>query len=425
MISRIVSGNAANGSLTYTSGYAVGDIIVLCAQNTAASTVPSVPSGYTLLTNSQDTTNGFSIGVFYKFATSTSETAPTVTNATSLTYTIYRGVDTTTPFSGTGGQAGSTSTINYSGIATYNQAGSSIVLMFAAVKGITGNAGNVPPNTSRVSTEYKTGSDNNVMFETLGVMSAYSFNGKTLAAALPWLTKTTEMRAATTGSVFLKHLLTAGSNVDATSYTTASITATSNRLVLLWVYSIAASAPNQPTVSGGGLTWVNAGSALDSDGLRRITMFRAMGTPSAGALTISFSAQTQTGCTWSIAEYDNISTGGTNGSSAVVQVVTYNTTSNATSATATLSAFASSTNATVGGFGIPLNTANDPKPGNAFLQNGQVNQSTPNQAMLSESLGFSRTSVNSTSSGTVPWVAVVAEIGTPAVVGTPTNLFFF
>lgn len=424
MISRIVSGNAANGSLSYTSGYKIGDIIVLCAENTSGSTIPTTPSGYTSVTSSQNTTSGFSMGVFYKVVGSSTETAPTLSNATSLTYTIYRGVNNSQPFVGAGGQSGSTSTISYSGIASYQQGGSSVVLTFAAVKGTTGNAGSVPPNTSRVSTEYKSGSDNNVMFETFGVMSSYAFNSKTLAATLPWLTKTMEMQAdpylGSAGGVFLKHILTAGSSTDASSYNTASVDITGNRLALLWVYSIASAAPNQPTVSGAGGTWVNIGTSLDSDGLRRITLFRSKALFTTGALTISFAGQTQTGCNWSLSEYDFVSTNGANGSAAVVQVASYNTTLNATSATATLNAFSNPTNATVGGFGIPLNSANTPMPGSTFLQNGQVNQSNPNQAIISESLGFSSTSVSATAGGSVPWVAVVAEIGFQAAPSAPT-----
>lgn len=426
MISRVHATNNTPGSLTYPATV-VDDLLFLVLQNTANSNVPGTPSGYTSLTSGQDSTNGFAMRIVYKFATSTSEAVPSFTDVTSVSMAIYRGVDPTTPFSGTGGQSGSTSTISYSGIASYNQAGSSWVITAATVKGITGNAGSVPPNNTTLVTEYKSGSDDNAIMDSNGVLAAYSFNSKTLAATLPWLTKTTELRAKTTGSVFLKHQLTAGSNTDATSYNTASVTPTANRLQLLWVYSIAGAAPNQPTVTGNGLTWVNIGSVLDSDGLRRITLFRAMGgSPSAGAIAIDFGGQTQTGAAWSLAEYDNVDTGGTNGSAAVVQVVTGSTGSNGTSLTVTLAAFASAANATVGGFGIPLNTASNPLPGTGFGRNGQVNQASPNLAIMSESVGFSDTSVDSTSSGTIPWVGIAAEVGTPGGgPATPTNLFFF
>ena len=79
--------------------------------------------------------------------------------------------------------------------------------------------------------------------------------------------------------------LTSGSSAtDATSYATASITPTANKLVLLAVFNrVAAGTANAPTATGCGLTWVQVATSLGTTALRRLTLFRALGSaPSAG-----------------------------------------------------------------------------------------------------------------------------------------------
>lgn len=198
-IARTTSGNHIGGtSTTFAAGYSVGDLIVICQENTAALTLPSTPTGYTSLVTGQDSTNSLAMRVCWKIATSTSEST-TPSNTTSITYAAYSGVNTTTPFTNVAGQSGATTTISYSGIATFANPGNDWVLTFATVKGITGNAGSVPPTAQTLVTEYKVTSDDNALFDSNAAVSSYSFNSKTLAAALPWLTKTAELQMATGG----------------------------------------------------------------------------------------------------------------------------------------------------------------------------------------------------------------------------------
>ncbi len=212
-------------------------------------------------------------------------------------------------------------------------------------------------------------------------------------------------------AVSASNLATTGSSTDATSYATASITPGTNKLILAWVYSIAATAPNTPTASGNSLTWQQIDTQLDKDSLRRITLFRAMGTPSTGAVTFDFGGQTQTGCAWSIIEYTGMDTTGTNGSGAIVQSAKNLTASTATSLTVTLAAFSSANNATAGGFGFPLNTAGLPNAGSGFTRTGQRNQATPNLSIGSEFRSDNDTTVDMDSSASsIPWVGIAVEI---------------
>lgn len=79
------------------AGVAAGDFVLFVAL-TNTTTIPAAPSGYTQVTTAANSTIG--LGVWYKFATSSSEPAPSTTQsafrATSATL-VFRGVDSTTP----------------------------------------------------------------------------------------------------------------------------------------------------------------------------------------------------------------------------------------------------------------------------------------------------------------------------------------
>lgn len=143
--------------------------------------------------------------------------------------------------------------------------------------------------------------------------------------------------------------LTSGSNeTNQASYNTDSISPGSNRLVLLFVYSeLGAGTPVTPTASGNGLTWVEVNTEVVNT-TAKMTLFRAMGaSPSGGAITISFGAESQSRCLWQVTEFSEVVTTGSNGADAVVQVAD-NEATTGTSLTVTLSTFAKSDNATYG-----------------------------------------------------------------------------
>ncbi len=118
--------------------------------------------------------------------------------------------------------------------------------------------------------------------------------------------------------------LTTGSDSDGGSgSTTASVAPSAYSLILLTVMSRTGITvnPNQPTVTGNGLTWVAIGSTVfdsTSSSRRRVTLFRALGAgPTSGAITIDFGGQAQTDVTWVVDEASGVDTSGTNGSGAI------------------------------------------------------------------------------------------------------------
>lgn len=108
------------------------------------------------------------------------------------------------------------------------------------------------------------------------------------------------------------------STADATSYATASVSPTANRLLLLAVANGHTGGTDlvPSSVTGNGLTWVLV-TDEDNGANLHISVWRAMGaSPTAGAITINFGA-TQHNCLWSLTEFDGVDTSGTNGSGAI------------------------------------------------------------------------------------------------------------
>jgi hypothetical protein len=130
----------------------------------------------------------------------------------------------------------------------------------------------------------------------------------------------------------------------ATTYTIAtSNTPTANSLMLVSVAHGEGTAPNIPTLTGHGTTWVMV--ATTNWGLYRISLFRSMtnNTPTATAVVASFASQTQWGCNMRGVYLTNTLTTGTWGSGAIVQSAMI--TNNTANPSVTLAALNGSTNA--------------------------------------------------------------------------------
>lgn len=164
------------------------------------------------------------------------------------------------------------------------------------------------------------------------------------------------------------------SNVNATNFTTASISPGANRLILL----ITAQSRNTisdcvnndiSTVTGNSLTWVSVNEQCFSTAgapTQTVEIWRSMGaSPSTGTLNFNVSGATQVNAAWAVIECDGVDTSGTNGSGAVVQSA-INLVEPGTSLTVTLGAFGDAANATLGAFAISDNV--DITPGSGFTQ---------------------------------------------------------
>lgn len=111
-ISRIGSGSAEATTVTIPAGHQKGDIIIIYAVRDGSVTNPTIPAGWTNITNTSDGTL-MSISVGWKIAISASDTSGTWTNATGLMCHVYRGVDHIKPFGAITFNASSATTVTY------------------------------------------------------------------------------------------------------------------------------------------------------------------------------------------------------------------------------------------------------------------------------------------------------------------------
>ena len=214
--------------------------------------------------------------------------------------------------------------------------------------------------------------------------------------------------------------LTSGSsNSDATSYATASITPSADRLILAAVINSKTTSPDTPTCSGNGLTWVQVATRdyqLIASPARRITVFRALDSaPSAGAITFDFGGATQTSAAWSVMEFNGVAQGGTSGSEAVVQSAV-NRADTGTSLTVTLAAFGNALNATYGAFGN-ASGADACTPGTGFTEIHDFDAGEVGR-MCSEWRNDNDTTVDASKGGlSTQWGGIAVEI--KARIGLP------
>lgn len=170
------------------------------------------------------------------------------------------------------------------------------------------------------------------------------------------------------------HLTSSYDNVDRTAYTTASISPTASRWLVIDVANAKAAVPEIPTVTGLSLTWTQeatvASAAVSQD--RRSTRVYAWtgASPGSGALTITFSA-TQTGCAWIVYELGaDVDT-----SDPFVQTATTSSDAAGTSASVALAAFGSANNRPLICAVHAANEVSTPEAG--YTEIGDVNSNAP------------------------------------------------
>lgn len=123
-ISRVGSASAEATTVTIPTGHRIGDLLIIFAFRDGSATNPTVPAGWTTLTNTTDGTSA-SVSLGYKIATSTSETSGTWTNTTHLQCIVYSGQRQSGQPVGTFvAAAGTTSPSTYSAVTLKNNSAS-------------------------------------------------------------------------------------------------------------------------------------------------------------------------------------------------------------------------------------------------------------------------------------------------------------
>lgn len=132
---------SANGTTSVTMPtHRVGDILIGFAFRDGSTTNPTIPTGWTNVTNTTDGTS-CSLSIGYKIAASSSETSGTWTSASRMIVLCYRGQkqDTSaTPLGTIAATAGTTNTLTYTSrtLAASNVTGSSWFIAFAGHRSV-------------------------------------------------------------------------------------------------------------------------------------------------------------------------------------------------------------------------------------------------------------------------------------------------
>ena len=207
-------------------------------------------------------------------------------------------------------------------------------------------------------------------------------------------------------------LLTSGaSTTDGTSFVTSSITPAANKLILLFVAGTNNGSPATPTASGNGLTYTQVATTTWDNARASLTLFEAIGaSPSSGAITISFGAQSQNSCAWDVIEVG----GNINTTDPVAQSAT-NTANGVNNLTVTLGAFSGSDNITLGAFVISGGTGWT--PGTGFTELSDHNVSVDAIGMCTEYQMANDTSVNATHVETNNIGGIAVEVAAPPTAG--------
>jgi len=197
-------------------------------------------------------------------------------------------------------------------------------------------------------------------------------------------------------------LTSGGSATNATSFTTASITPSSYKVVIVGVIGYAGS-PADAVVSGCGLTWTKIDSQV-YHGDSKVTLYWGVsGWPSTGELTISFGGQTEEAAMWVVTELTNCDV-----YDPIVQSAKAEETGNESSLTVTLGAFSSGNNGTLGMFGTEGSGYNI-SPGSGFTEIAETNFYDDKKGMQ-EFKDSNDTSVDATSGGSHKWGGIAVEL---------------
>lgn len=226
--------------------------------------------------------------------------------------------------------------------------------------------------------------------------------------------------------------LTSGfDDANQSSWTTASITPTSNALILPCIVVMrTGSAPNTPTVTGNSITYdLIASAAHDTAGQQATTfLFRGLNaSPTAGVITIDVSVA-HDGALWTVTEFAGVDTSGSNGSGAIVQNAT-NTGSIASSSTltVTLASFADAANNVAAGcFGMDEANNGNIGVGTGFTLGGEAASTGEDDSVLDEYKTGEDTSVDAVNdaSTTQNMGGVAVEIDDGAA-AAPRRIFIF
>jgi len=342
----------SSNTATFSSDVTSGNLILVAItqwNSTVSSVTDNKGNTYTAVTSAQHANTATDYTQLY-YAKNVAAGATTVTVTFSsgvgnIGIYEYSGLSTTSPLDQVTSNTGASTTPNGGTLTTTpdNE------LYFAV--GADDNGNNSTPTAGGGYTveNHQDDSANHERFYTEDRVSAHGSYSTdfTIGASSDWAVIGASFKPS---GVTVANLTSGHSETSQSSYTTASISPSANKLVIVTVETrlTGATAPT-PTVSGAGGTWTQIATNASADGGRRITMLRDLSaSPGSGVLTISYGGTNVDSNAWSVDQFTGTDTSGTHGSGAIVQNQFNTATGTQTGITTTLSALGSSNNMAYG-----------------------------------------------------------------------------
>jgi hypothetical protein len=189
-------GVAAGTNSATLPSFASGDIAITFAFRDGNTTNPTIPAGWTNITNTSDGTS-CSVSVGWRQLVNSDTTTGTWTNASRVVVVVYRGCEPfITPVGGGANSAGTTNTVTYGAVTMTRGDGTSWVLGLvghrstdttvdsAAISGMTARGGGVDATAEAHA------------WDTNGGVASWSSTNQTITGtASGWVTRTVELLA--------------------------------------------------------------------------------------------------------------------------------------------------------------------------------------------------------------------------------------
>lgn len=176
--------------------HATDDLILGFAYVDGSDTAPSLPSGWSSITSASGSGTLNAGRIARKVASSASETTGTWTNATSVVFLVYRGVDPSTPIGAFSTKGGTNNSFMYEALSMDVTTGTSWVVGVAGHRE-PGQSLDTPPSGLTLREEVVDATDQAVGVDTNGGVTAFARHEVTLSGtAGAWRSFTIEIRAA-------------------------------------------------------------------------------------------------------------------------------------------------------------------------------------------------------------------------------------
>lgn len=198
MIVRVGAAGAEAATITIPTRHIAGDIMIIFAFRDGSTTNPTIPAGWTTITNTTDGTL-CSVSMGWKVATSAAETSGTWTNATALLVGVYRNQESlslVSPFGTISASANTTSPSTYGAVSTMKGETSWLIAFQGHRSTDTTTLTNPPTSMTNVASNLGA-TCGMAMFDTNGPYNGTNYASNTVApggTASGWQTVVLELR---------------------------------------------------------------------------------------------------------------------------------------------------------------------------------------------------------------------------------------